>query len=127
MAIEEVYRHPEDYDLEMAAHGMDDLPFWLNLLAREHPRRVLEVGCGTGRLTIPLARAGSGQGFHVTGMDAEGAMLRRARERAQCEPDTVRTALRLLPGDVRELRLHERFDVIVLPFGVAHHLLTLEE
>ncbi|MGO8949671.1 MAG: class I SAM-dependent methyltransferase [Ktedonobacterales bacterium] len=127
MAVEEIYRHPEDYELEMAAHGEDDLSFWRGVLACEHPRRVLEVGCGTGRLTIPLARAGNSAGFTVTGIDSEPTMLRRAEERAASEPPAVRAALRLLQADVCELQLTEQFDVIMMPYGVAHHLTSLDE
>ena len=123
---EAIYRHPEDYDLEIAAHDVRDLPFWLDLLQQEHPRRVLEVGCGTGRLTVPLARAGARSGFTVTGLDPEAEMLTRADTLAAAEAAATRAALRFVQGDVRALDLDEQHDVVLMPYGAAHHLLGLD-
>lgn len=127
MAIEEVYLHPEDYDLEVASRQVEDLPFWLEVVRRETPRRVLEIGCGTGRLTIPLGREGWRRGFHVTGLEAEQPMLERARRCWEDEPERARKALSLVHGDVRSLDLPGTFDLVLMPYGVAHHLLTLDD
>jgi ubiquinone/menaquinone biosynthesis C-methylase UbiE len=128
MAVEEIYLHPEDYDLELWEHGNEDVSFWVDMIARERPRRLLEIGCGTGRLTLPLARVGSAYGFDVTGIDIEPTMLQRARERAADEPERVRDVLRLLHRDVRDLRLDgERFDAVIMPYGIAHHLISRED
>jgi SAM-dependent methyltransferase len=127
MAIEEVYLHPDDYNLEVGSRSIDDLAFWLDMLGRERPRTVLEVGCGTGRLTLPLAREGAARGFRVTGLDLECSMLEHARARLAEEPLPVQAALHLIQADVRTLSLEERFDVVLLPYGVAHHLLDLDE
>lgn len=127
MAIEAVYSYPDDYDLELSARAVDDIPFWQNILACEKPRTVLEVGCGTGRITLPLARQGARQGFQVTGLEAEGPMLDRAAERRAAEPPDVQRALRLVRGDLRSMDLQGRFDAIVLPYGIAHHLVGLDD
>ncbi|HEU5430588.1 MAG TPA: class I SAM-dependent methyltransferase [Thermomicrobiales bacterium] len=60
------------YDLEHAA-WTDDLELYLNV-ARVVGDPILELGCGTGRLLVPLAEAG----FRVTGVDRSAAMLARA-------------------------------------------------
>ncbi|HEY7415838.1 MAG TPA: class I SAM-dependent methyltransferase [Ktedonobacteraceae bacterium] len=127
MTAEEVYRHPEDYDLEVAARNIDDISFWTNLLRCERPASVLEIGCGTGRLTLPLARAGAELGFTITGLDLEPAMLIRARLRAGMEPTPVREVLHFIEGDVRFLQAEQRFDVVLMPYGVAHHLTCLDD
>jgi SAM-dependent methyltransferase len=131
MAVEPIYQHPEDYELEVASQHLQDEAFWSDLVRREHPRRVLEIGCGTGRLTIPLARDGAPLGFTVIGLDTEAAMLDRAREHLRDEPEEVQRAVRFVQGDARDLTLvgaaDERFDVILMPYGVAHHLLTSED
>lgn len=127
MTIEEVYRHPDDYDLELAARNVDDEPFWRNIVRREQPTRVLEIGCGTGRLTLPLARDGAECGFTVIGLDPEPAMLARAEQRQRAEPEAVRAAVRFVRGDVRTWQWDESFDVVLMPYGAAHHLTELED
>ncbi|HEY4387756.1 MAG TPA: class I SAM-dependent methyltransferase [Ktedonobacteraceae bacterium] len=127
MTVEEIYRYPADYDLEVEARVINDIPFWLDLLRREHPAHVLEIGCGTGRLTVPLAREGAASNFLVTGLDIESAMLARAQERLSSEPADVRNTVQLIQADVRSFTCKERFDVILMPYGVAHHLTNLDE
>jgi SAM-dependent methyltransferase len=127
MAVERLYQHPQDYELEVASQHVHDTPFWRRLVRRERPARMLEIGCGAGRLTIPLAREGARHGFVVTGLDSEAAMLDRAREHAQVEPEAVQRALRFMQGDARVLALEDRFDVILMPYGVAHHFVTRED
>ncbi len=127
MAVEQVYEYPLDYELEVAAAEVQDLAFWRSLIRRERPRRLLEVGCGTGRLTIPLARDGVIAGYSVTGLDLEPAMLARAREWAAKEPAAVQNALTLLGGDVSDLDLYEPFDLVMMPYGTAHHLTELDQ
>src|SRR5262245_19342445 len=128
MTVEPIYQHPEDYELEVASQRLGDEAFWSDLVRCERPKRVLEIGCGTGRLTIPLAREGACSGFTVTGLDTETAMLDRAHEHLRHEPEEVRKAVRLFQGDARDLSSvgppAARFDVILAPYGVAHHLLT---
>ena len=63
------------YDWENARTlGRRDVPFWRRI-ATEAGGRVLELGCGTGRITLPLARAGA----KITGIDRSTPMLDRAR------------------------------------------------
>ncbi len=131
MAVEPIYQHPEDYELEVASQRLGDEAFWSDLVRRERPKRVLEIGCGTGRLTIPLAREGVCGGFRVIGLDTEAAMLDRAREHLRDEPEEVQQAVRFVQGDARDLSSiglsAECVDVILMPYGVAHHFLTYED
>lgn len=62
----------------------DDLPLYLALAQRYGPR-VLELGCGTGRVAVPLAQAG----YQVVGVDQSAAMLGLARERCAREGVSV--------------------------------------
>jgi SAM-dependent methyltransferase len=131
MAVEPIYQHPEDYELEVASQHLCDAEFWSDLARRERPKRVLEIGCGTGRLTIPLAREGARLGFTVVGLDTEAAMLARAHEHLRDEPEEVRRAVCFVRGVARDLSSvglpGERFDAILMPYGVAHHFLTIKE
>lgn len=135
MATEEVYLRPEDYELEARDQTARDLPFWRDLLLRERPRSVLEIGAGSGRLTLPLARVGAANGFTMTGLEMEPAMLDLARAHTEGEPVDVRAALRWALGDVRDLdsaltgedKDAHLFDVILMPYGIAHHLLEVDD
>jgi len=85
------------HDLECGDYDLD-LPLWLELAAAAPGAPVLDVGCGTGRVALPLARAG----YPVTGVDVDVALLAELERRADTLPaDTVCT-------DARELDLHSR-------------------
>lgn len=109
---------PELFDLDWGAFA-DDLPFYENL-ARHCEGPILELGVGTGRVAIPLARAG----FEVWGIDSSDQMLARAR----CKADSsLADTLHLRVGDMRELDLNHRFDLIFAGLGGFHHLLAYED
>jgi ubiquinone/menaquinone biosynthesis C-methylase UbiE len=65
----ELYKHPEEYDLEHLGDS-DDIDFYVSLARKLKPRRILELGCGTGRITLPLAEEGARLGFEVVGLDS---------------------------------------------------------
>ena len=54
--MEGIYQRPHEYDLEHGADD-DDVEFYRRLIGRWQPRRVIELASGSGRVTIPLARA----------------------------------------------------------------------
>ena len=54
--MEAIYERPRDYDLEHEGDE-EDVAFYLQLLARWQPGRVMELAAGSGRVTIPLACA----------------------------------------------------------------------
>jgi len=100
----------------------DDVDFYLRL-AKRFPGRVLEIGCGSGRITLPLARAG----LEVTGIDNSSNMLELAREKLAREDDPVRQRVELVFADVRELDLGRRFNLIIYPFNSFMYLYTPED
>lgn len=77
---------------------------------------VLELGCGTGRLTLPLAA----KRRKVTGLDASIAMLSAARAKAENQD----VAVRWVCGDMAEFDLGRRFDLIVLSCNSLAHMTT---
>lgn len=83
---------------------------------------VLELGVGTGRVAIALAR----EGVPVVGVDAMQPMLDRFEARLQREPKRVRSSVTLHRGDLERLRLGERFGVVTSPFHVLNHCYTRE-
>src|SRR6185503_838816 len=98
------------YDWENAQTlGRRDVAFWRRIASRA-PGPVLELGCGTGRVTIPLARAG----VEIVGVDRSAPMLERARKRAR--GGTRKGARGGTPKGVACVRL-VRADIRTLPFG----------
>jgi SAM-dependent methyltransferase len=107
------------YDL-FYAERMDDLPMYQDFaLAAAGP--ILELGCGTGRLTVPLAHAG----HVVTGIDVSDAMLARARARVETSGQTGYVTL--VPGDLRDFDLTERFALAIIPINTFMHCYDTEQ
>jgi len=84
---------------------------------------VLEVGCGTGRILIPTARAG----IDIVGIDLSPHMLRVCRNHLVKEPEAVQRRVQLKQADMRNLRLDRKFKLITLPFRPFQHLTSVED
>lgn len=106
------------YDWENArTMGRRDVRFWEGLAQRVEGR-VLELGSGTGRLTIPLRRAG----IDVVGLDRSASMLARVAPRAR----RARSATpRIVRGDITTLPFGDRaFSLVMAPYGMLQSLLS---
>ena len=99
-----------------------DVSFYVNA-AKEAGSPVLELGCGTGRVLIPTARAG----IDIVGLDASQSMLAICREHLHNEPETVQRRVRLLEGDMRNFELDQEFALVTMPFRPFQHLLTVPD
>ena len=114
------------YDWENAQTlGKRDVPFWQNL-ALNAGGRVLELGCGTGRVSLPLARAG----VPLVGVDRSAAMLAFARRRVR--RSQLHGRLRLVQADIRHLpfpsaaplrRTRDSVAMVMAPYGILQSLL----
>ncbi len=105
---------PELFDLDFGDFA-DDVPLYENF-ARAADGPVLELGVGTGRVAIALAKSG----FDVWGIDNSGAMLERAMSKAA-------GCLRLEQGDMRTFELGQTFGLIFAGLGTFHHLLSIDD
>ena len=106
------------YDWENARTvGRRDVRFWQDL-ARRIGGRVLELGCGTGRLSLPVGRTG----VRFVGVDRSAAMIARARRRIRRARLSDRVSL--VRGDIRALpfRPPARFDLVMAAYGVLQSL-----
>lgn len=99
-----------------------DVPFYVDA-TRAVSRPVLELGCGTGRVLIPVARAGAS----VVGLERSAAMLARCREKVDSEPATVRGRIELREADMRSFDLEREFGVITAPFRAFQHLVDVAD
>jgi SAM-dependent methyltransferase len=106
------------YDWENAqTMGRRDVRFWQEM-ARQHGGPVLELGCGTGRVSLPVARTG----VDVVGVDRSDPMLDRARRRLKRL--RKRLSLHLVRADIRALPFAARspFRLVMAPYGILQSL-----
>ena len=94
-----------------------EIGFYRRLAAEANAagQAVLEVACGTGRVTIRLAR----EGFEVVGLDLSEAMLDVARENS-----AGMGSIRWVQGDMRSFDLGEAFGLVIIPGHSFQNLLT---
>ncbi len=119
-----LYDDPGLYDLQHAGYR-DDLAFYRRL-AEDQAGPVLELGAGTGRVTLALAALG----LPVVAVEPHPAMRSRAAERlasAAASDPGITARVRLLAGDARSLVLDERFALVLAPFNTLMHLERLED
>ncbi|MFL5387037.1 MAG: class I SAM-dependent methyltransferase [Longimicrobiaceae bacterium] len=84
---------------------------------------LLELGCGTGRILLPIARAGHA----IAGVDVSAEMLARCEAKLRDEPEEVRRRVTLHRADVRELDLGTRFDRVIAPFRIFQHQVAIDD
>jgi SAM-dependent methyltransferase len=121
-----IYKRPGDYDLEHEGDE-EDIGFYRRLLTRLRPRRVLELACGSGRVTLPLAELAATQGIEIVGVELADEMLAAAVETREAAAPDVQRALTLRRGDMRTWRTDEPFDLVIAPCSSLCHLLTLTD
>jgi ubiquinone/menaquinone biosynthesis C-methylase UbiE len=98
-----------------------DLAFYQRI-AGEVGGPILELACGTGRIALPLGKAG----LHVTGVDRSEAMLTIARCKLAALPASVQACVTLVNQDMSALNLGRRFGFVFVPFRSFQALLTID-
>jgi ubiquinone/menaquinone biosynthesis C-methylase UbiE len=97
--------------------GRRDVAFWQRTAERTGGP-ALELGCGTGRIAVPVARTG----VRVVGVDRSAPMLERARRRRR---RARLTNLSLVRSDIRALPFEAaRFQLVMAPYGILQSLLS---
>jgi SAM-dependent methyltransferase len=110
------------YDYEYRRRRAD-VTFYREIARRRGAARILELGAGTGRVTIPLAR----DGREVVALDQSAAMLGRLRDRIARLPPAVATRITPAAGDLRTFAVRGRFPLAIAAFNVLEHLYTRGE
>lgn len=124
--MEAIYQRPRDYDLEHEGDD-EDVEFYLELVRRLRPERVLELASGSGRIALPLAKLAETLGFEIVGVELAESMLAEAeRKRADLEP-AVQRRLSFVQGDIRTWTADRPFDLIITPCSSLSHLLSLDD
>src|SRR5215471_1368923 len=115
-AIADLYDHVGPY------RALTDIGFYIDA-ARESGGPVMELGCGTGRVLIPTARAG----VAITGLDLSPAMLEVCRLKLAAEPAEVQSRVHLVQASMTDFRVDRRFWLVTIPFRPFQHLLTVAD
>lgn len=111
------------YDESPVVQGRTrDVAFYRDAV-REFGDPVLELGCGTGRITLALAAAG----HRVTGLDISERMLERCTQKRAALPKETRERVHLVQGDMTQFDLGEKYRVVIIPFRPLQHLLEVEQ
>jgi SAM-dependent methyltransferase len=123
---ESIYEHPHDYELEHEGE-QDDVRFFRSLIGAYRPPRTVELGCGSGRVTIPLVRAAAHAGGDVIGIDQSETMLAACQARRQDLPDAIRRRLTLIRADILRWSVASPVELVVVPGSSIRHLLSLDD
>ncbi|MDR1180589.1 MAG: class I SAM-dependent methyltransferase [Bacteroidales bacterium] len=93
---------------------LSDLSFYKKWMPKNEDAKILELCCGTGRLTLPIAK----EGYNICGVDYTSSMLEQAKARAS----EAGLEIDFIEADIRTLNLQEKFDLIFIPYNSIHHL-----
>jgi SAM-dependent methyltransferase len=112
------------YDYEYRRRRAD-VGFYRELARKRLPDggRILELGAGSGRATIALARLG----YQVVAMDQSPAMLAKLRARVAALPAAVAKRITVVEGDLRSFDVKQKFPLVIAVFNVLEHLYTRVE
>lgn len=110
------------YDHVIPYRDRSDVRFFVEA-AEEAGGPILELGCGTGRVLIPTARAG----VEIVGLDLSTHMLEVCRQRLQNEPKEVQARVQLIEADMRAFNLGRSFNLVTTPFRPFQHLTTVDD
>lgn len=110
------------YDGAYGSMDLTDASFYVDL-AKQVGGPVLEIGCGTGRVLLPTARAG----IQIHGLDNSRPMLDVLQGKAGRESADVQKRITLHSGDMRDFRLNRTFSLVTSPFRPMQHIFTVAD
>lgn len=99
--------------------NLADLQFYKKWLPKDKHAQILELCCGTGRLTLPIAQ----DGYNISGVDYTSSMLEKAKAKAS----EAGLEVEFIEADIRSLNLQKEYDLIFIPFNSIHHLYSNED
>ena len=114
-----LYADGDLYDLIIKTPYQEAEIDFYSALAEGMNTSILELGCGTGRLSVPLAA----RGHAVTGIDCADSMLEAARTKAKA----AGTQVKLMLADFRSFDVGAQFGLIIFPFNSISHLYSLDD
>lgn len=122
MIIRDYWETAVEYYDQFYSGRTEDVEFWTGV-ANRFGGPVLEIGCGTGRVGLELAR----NGHELCAIDRSEAVLQVFRQKLASEPQEVRRLVHLQTADMRNFELGREFRLALMPFRPFQHMLTLED
>ena len=105
------------YDLDQRDNLIVDIPFYMEY-AKKQNGHVLELGCGTGRVSIELIKAG----FSVTGLDLSEKMLEIYKDKIKALKNDEQKRVNIINGNMADFNIDRKFSLIIAPFRVFQAL-----
>lgn len=115
----ENYRMADFYD-DYYGRNTGDIDFWINQC--KDKEKILEVACGTGRVTFPIIESGK----KVYALDYSSAMLDILKEKAK-EKSYSKKNLEVFCQDMRDMKFNQKFDIILITSNSVNHLEKTED
>jgi SAM-dependent methyltransferase len=106
-----------EYDQRQPSPYPGELEWYLKYIGQSGGP-VLELTCGSGRLTVPMAQAG----YEIDGVDSSQVMLRRLTEKLQVCSETVQRKVRTFCADISEYMPDLRYGIVILPYNSLQYL-----
>ncbi|MFA5404746.1 MAG: class I SAM-dependent methyltransferase [Ignavibacteria bacterium] len=118
---EELYEDfAENYEKEVFTQGtIGEVDFIEKEIEFDKSKKILDLGCGTGRHTIELTK----RGYYVTGLDLSETQLKKAKEKAEA----LKLKIKFIRDDARYFKLDEKFDLVIMICEGAFSLMETDE
>jgi len=100
------------YDVDNRDNLTDDIQFYVDYAKRLNCADILELGCGTGRVSLTLAK----EGFNVTGLDLSNEMLDVFKQKLNLADNNVKNKIEIIHGNMANFNFDKKFDLIIVPF-----------
>jgi len=119
----EEYKHTaEFYDEVYERVRSKDADFYVQY-SRLAAGRTLELGCGTGRILLPIAISGC----DITGLDLSPYMLAKCRAKLSEQPSEVQRRVQLIEGNMASFVTGQQYSLVTTPFRAFQHLISVEQ
>jgi len=112
----------ELYDFVPGYAGRGDLNLYIGC-CYSAKGKILEIGCGTGRILIPAAESGC----LITGLDISEQMLARCKQKLLAKPEEVQNRVQLVREDMTNFHLDDQFSLVIIPFRPFQHLIDITD
>lgn len=110
------------YDFSLAKGQTEEMPYYLNKVIKSGGP-ILDIACGTGRLSLEFARAG----YKVTSVDNSEGMLEVFKEKLEVETENVKKQIEIMKAPFNNFKLPKKYKTIICCDAFFHNLSVEDE